>query len=839
MRLTLITFYLLIVSALALVGYISYTGLNNLMITLRETTRPDKREEQFEQILDFIQESENNIRMYTITQDKRYRMQHNLALQELQEHFISLYSEIEQDTVLIKYLDKIYDLVQEKVFVQDELILLKRKNQRPDVYGEVLAEISSIEDKLNKPDTIISIERRPLVIDTSYRFSPPQEQPEENQKRGFFARLFGSKDRVEDPLELPEEPVSVENSTVQNEINDTITTIIEKPIEIAKPIQETMDEIKRRDRYIQKMLTESELRLTKKDDELSMQVSQAIDSVNNYIQVKSIEKAGDATTLFKRTTKYIALVGSVTAMLFLILIFIVMKDFQVILKTKKELETAKNNAENLAKVKEDFLASMSHEIRTPLNAIIGFSKHISQSNLSIRDKKYLNIIKNSSQHLFEIINDILDFSKLDSGQMKVEKTPFDITRLLEETADSFRSDIEMKGLKMYLNIDNQLIGRQITGDPYRIRQILNNLIGNAIKFTSEGSVTIQVSLEKQNTLLLTVSDTGIGIPSDKIKVIFEKFAQADRSTTRKYGGTGLGLTIVKKLVGLMRGRITVKSKVEKGTSFIVSIPTTLIKPESVKEMDSTIEYHDLSNITCLIADDDNYNLMLLEKTLKDYYMKVFSVTSGLEALNYVDQITFDLIILDLQMPEMDGYDTAIKLRDKNFSNPILALSAFVDDDVLKKCKKAGIDQVIRKPFDEKELINTIIHKHGIDKKTFKVKRDQMIPMELQKITPSSEKKLEFKDKMIQIYVNNLNEFLEIIASATVEESFSRIQYAAHKLIPSSRHMGFDELVKLLKRTEEYKLNARNIQDAQDLIKKIEKLTLQAKYEVQSQFSNVS
>ncbi|MBR9997455.1 MAG: response regulator, partial [Cyclobacteriaceae bacterium] len=661
MRLKLITFYLLIVSALALVGYISYTGLNNLMITLREAIQPDERTEKFELILNYISESENNIRMYTITQDNTYLVPYNQSIDELQDHIIWLYTEYAQDSILINNLDRIFDLIQEKIYVQEELIYLKRKNLRPDVYGEVLAEISSIEILINRPDTIMSIKRRPFIMDTLTRYRPSMSDVSGIQKRGFFARLFGTKEKNEGPLELPEEPVVVENQ-IDNEINDTITTIIDKPIEIAKPIQETMNEIRKRDQYILKMVTDTELRLTKEDDEISMLVAEAIDSVNSYIKVKSIQKAREAATLFKQTTKYITLVGSATAMLFLFLIFIVMKDFQVILKTKRELEVAKNNAENLARVKEDFLASMSHEIRTPLNAIIGFSKHITESNLAPRDRKYFNIIRNSSQHLFEIINDILDFSKLDSGQMKIEKTPFDVSKLLEETADSFRSDIDMKGLKLYLNIDNQLMGRQIMGDPYRIRQILNNLISNAIKFTSEGSITIQVTLEKEDLLKLTVSDTGIGIPADKIKVIFEKFAQADTSTTRKYGGTGLGLTIVKKIVGLMKGKIVVKSTVNQGTSFIVSLPTTLIKPRSVKANEALIEYHDLSNITCLIADDDNYNLMLLEKSLKDYYIKVFSVTSGKEALDYIGQIKFDLILLDLQMPEMDGYETAVKLR---------------------------------------------------------------------------------------------------------------------------------------------------------------------------------
>jgi CheY-like chemotaxis protein len=423
--------------------------------------------------------------------------------------------------------------------------------------------------------------------------------------------------------------------------------------------------------------------------------------------------------------------------------------------------------------------------------------------------------------------------------MKIEKTPFDISKLLEETADAFRSDIDMKGLKLYLHIDNQLIGRQIMGDPYRIRQILNNLISNAIKFTSEGSITIQVTLDNQNLMHLSVTDTGIGIPSEKIKLIFEKFAQADTSTTRKYGGTGLGLTIVKKLVGLMKGKIVVKSKVGQGTNFMVSIPTTLVKPKSVKESGSSIEYHDLSDVTCLIADDDNYNLMLLEKCLKDYYIKVFSVTSGQEALDYIDQLRFDLIILDLQMPEMDGYDTAVKLREKKFRNPILALSAFVDDEVLKKCKEAGIDQVISKPFNENELIMTIINKHGIERKTFRMDKDAKLNIDLKKAKKQGEDQLEFRDKMVQIYLNNLTEFLKITGENTVENSFDKIQYAAHKLIPSSRHMGFDDLVILLKKTEVYELKNQNMEEAKALVSQSQQIVRQIKEEVQSQLLNVT
>ncbi|MBR9999421.1 MAG: response regulator, partial [Cyclobacteriaceae bacterium] len=199
----------------------------------------------------------------------------------------------------------------------------------------------------------------------------------------------------------------------------------------------------------------------------------------------------------------------------------------------------------------------------------------------------------------------------------------------------------------------------------------------------------------------------------------------------------------------------------------------------------------------------------------------------------------DLILLDLQMPEMDGYETAVKLRARNFKNPILALSAFVNDDVLKRCKESGIDQVISKPYNEKELIMTIIHKHGIDKKTFRVNHERKINIDMGKIKSTGDNNIEFKDKMIRIYINNLDEFLDVSGRASIEKSFDTIQYAAHKLIPSSRHMGFKDLVVLLKTAEEFDLNRHNAEEAGKLVYRIREIVKQVKNEVMAQFSSVT
>ncbi len=825
MRLKLITIYLLMISALTLFGYISYQGLSNLIDAIQSAVEPDEREAHFEKIQDLILEAENSIRMYTITRNLDYIEPYNNTTDRIQDHILLLYQDHTGDSVITGKLDQLFDLIQEKIIVQEQLILLKQREARPDFYQEVMQEISNLEAEINQPDTIrtparVIIKEKDTVDD---ELLEAQEKPK--KKRGFFARLFGSgKEEDEKKEETGAENARDTVTAMEHTpLKDTVTTIIDKAVDLSQPIQTTMRNILRRERMIEEQITEKELELTVRDSRLSREVAQVVSEVKEYIQVQSVEKASQARSFFRNTTQSITLVGTVAAMLFLVMIFLLMRDFQVILRTKKELETAKDNAEKLARVKEEFLAGMSHEIRTPLHAIIGFARHIKESRLSQREKEYLSIIQNSSSHLLKILNDILDFSKMDAGQMKVEKIPFDLSALLQEIVSSFSELAKEKNLAVELEIDKKLSGKYIIGDPYRIRQIIYNLISNAIKFTDEGYVKIAALLIDGGKYQLTVSDSGCGIPEDQLETVFDKFNQADSSTTRKYGGTGLGLAIVRKSIELLEGKVQVKSLDGTGTTFTVELPAEMAaKPDPVTEEER--DYSRLSGKKVMIVDDDPFNLLLLEKTLKDHKVKVTALSSGQEVPALLNEQSFDAVFLDLQMPELDGYEVARRIRAGNDTLPLIALSAYINDEIRENCRRSGFNQVLSKPFEQDELLDELtgcfLEEEKKPAKKAQGKSFSEMKIDLSTLQGMGGNDSDFLDKMILIYQQNLDEAIIQFEENSLPEGVKQIQYAAHKLIPSSRHMGLNELVSMLKEMESCSLSDDNLSEAEDLLDNI-------------------
>lgn len=807
MRLKLITVYLLVVSALALVGYISYQGLTQLMNTLQSALQPDERHEKFEQILTLITEAENNIRMFTITEDDAYLEPYDHTLNNLESHIIELYEESEGDTVIMTSLDSIFNLVQKKIYVQEELILLKQGVKMPDIYGEVLAEINFLESELNQSDTTIIEIRDSLVRKEIRKDTPPDTLENKEKKRGFFARLFGINKNQDDQDQEPQTMVSVDTiKTV-----DTISVQVKKPVQLSSAIERKMNRLRSREKYIQRQVAQKELELSRQDDMITAKVARVIDEVSEYLEQQAIEKASEAQGLFKRTNRYITIIGTIASMLFLIMIFIIMRDFQVILSTKRKIEEEKKRTDRLAKVKEEFLASMSHEIRTPLNAISGFANHMDDKKLSEEDRKHLKIIRNSSSHLLNIINEILDYSKLEADQLKIENTVFNAAEVLEEIHDSFNKEAKNKKLKFNIKISKKLEKYRLRSDPFRLRQIITNLISNAIKFTSKGSVTVTASLTQDQNLKLRVSDTGIGIPEDKKEFIFDKFTQADTSTTRRFGGTGLGLAIVKKLVELMGGNISLASRENKGSTFIVTIPVRVVSPGSDGQEDKPeTKKLNLGRHSILIADDDEYNLLLLEKTLVKNNAIVTKVTGGKEALTEAGKNNFDLIILDLQMPDLDGFRVAQKMKAGNIQSPVIAFSAYVTDEIIEKCNKIGFETVLAKPFDESHLIKIIgnILSAGQEKDGDRPGSGLAGKM--------MEDDTGFMERMIHIYIKNLDNAIKELESNNAADEFEKVKYTAHKILPSTRHMGFNDLAGKLKALEDLEIK-NNKAGAEELI----------------------
>jgi PAS domain S-box-containing protein len=379
---------------------------------------------------------------------------------------------------------------------------------------------------------------------------------------------------------------------------------------------------------------------------------------------------------------------------------------------KTNAEKATIIAENAVKAKQQFLSNMSHEIRTPMNAIIGFTKVVLRTDITDKQKEYLNAIKISGDALIILINDILDLAKVDSGKMTFEKTPFKMKSSIASMLHLFETKIQEKNLKLVTEYDSK-IPDVLVGDPIRLHQIILNLVSNAVKFTSKGKITVSVDLlhEDDNKVILkfAVTDTGIGISEEKIGAIFENFQQATSETSRLYGGTGLGLAIVKQLIEPQNGTIRVNSTVNKGSTFSFTLPFQKTKIET--ELETTLKELDteVKNIRILVVDDMPLNQLLMKTILDDFGFERDIADNGKIAIEKLMEKSYDIILMDLQMPVMNGFETTEYIRKTmNLKIPIIALTADVTTVDLEKCKALGMDDYIAKPIDEKLLFGKIV-----------------------------------------------------------------------------------------------------------------------------------
>lgn len=379
----------------------------------------------------------------------------------------------------------------------------------------------------------------------------------------------------------------------------------------------------------------------------------------------------------------------------------------------KELKIVTKEALKAKQIKSDFLANMSHEIRTPMNGMLGVVQLLESSELDHEQRKLLEVISSSGKGLLTVLNDILDFSKLEAQKVKIESKPFNLHESIEELSYLYSHEAKLKNIKLTIDIDKAEVPEIIKADITRIKQVLINLVNNALKFTAVGEVIVKVkkiTYESNSYIKFIVSDTGIGIEQESLKDLFKAFTQADTSITRKFGGTGLGLTISSKLVNLMGGELSVTSTFGLGSSFSFYVK---FEKSELKDLDKHNDFQTkdpgYKGLHMLIAEDNDINFLVLSKMIKKLGHTYQRAVNGKEAVELVTNNKFDLVLMDMQMPVMGGIEATSKIRKYNHDIKIFAITANVMEEDEKKCLDAGMNGFYTKPFSIKDLKNCFKH----------------------------------------------------------------------------------------------------------------------------------
>lgn len=520
-------------------------------------------------------------------------------------------------------------------------------------------------------------------------------------------------------------------------------------------------------------------------------------------------------------------------------------------EAKSKAELATRIATDAVKAKQQFLSNMSHEIRTPMNAIIGFTKVVLKTELSSKQTEYLNAIKTSGDALIVLINDILDLAKVDAGKMTFVKAPFRLAASISSMVHLFETKIQEKNLEIVKEFDSN-IPDVLIGDSVRLHQIILNLMSNAVKFTNKGKITITVKLLSEDAqhakIEFAIIDTGIGILENKIDTIFENFQQASSNTSRLFGGTGLGLAIVKQLVESQGGSIEVKSEIMEGSMFSFCLDFDKTTERVEPEMEYIEMEPETKNIKVLVVEDIALNQLLMKTLLDDFGFERDIAANGKIAIEKVEKKMYDVILMDLQMPEMNGFEATEYIRNTLKSDiPIIALTADVTTADLSKCMAVGMNDYIAKPVDERLLYKKII---GLVKKKSGV-RANAAELEHKAETESSrhtnltylmrrtKSNPALMLEMIELYLEQTPPLVIAMKQSLHDKDWNSLQAAVHKIAPSFSIMGISkDFETIAQKVQEFAKRMEETEGIPDMVLKLEKVCMESCRELKEEYHKI-
>lgn len=708
------------------------------------------------------------------------------------EEYVELFNETMDETR--SYLDELRSLLTDTLHVQGiDTIEVLIENKRMNTF-----ELYSIWQEMNKekvykgniqkikPDTITEVEIKEQVKTKKDSVIIVRE------KKGFLKRLA-------DAFVPPKEEVGVVVNTTSDLQKDTTHNVYNQANDQAVILKEFQEKLEKERKQFNFQLYDKAAELRHNDVLINARINQILYAIEEEETAASMDKLENKQKLYRESTRILGVVAIIAILVILAFVFIISRDISRSRYYRIQLEKAKQYAEELLIKQEKFMLAISHDIRAPMSSILGYVELLLRRKPDERQRYYLENMVSSSNHILSLVNDLLDFHRLDSGKMEIQKVAFQVKSLFNDIFLSFKPIADAKKLDFRMDRDEDETDRVYLGDTIRIRQIVSNLLSNALKFTQEGEVVLSVAV-KGDVLQLAVRDTGPGIPEEERGAIFGEFT---RLKNEKKEGFGLGLSITRKLAELMGGVVSLESTLGEGSTFYVNIPLEEVEKKDLAEIpnDIAVTAPELKvnghRINCLLVDDDPLQLALTEELLKQNSIVVYTCTDPLKVLSLIEHKTFDVVISDIQMPGLDGFELVKQIRRSGIKGtdvlPVIALSASVANEK-DYYLEAGFTGFLNKPFTAKELITVLNDLLATD-------FDQDMRLDFSSLTAFAAGDKEALNTILDTFKKETSGNIELLKSTVEQIDRVKASKVAHKMIPVFSMIGANHLVQRLRLLE--------------------------------------
>jgi len=802
---SLVSVSLLIIFILVVItGILSHHRLNLIIDKVKSGADPNRKLILVKEINNNITEAENNVKSFSLTRNSEYLVRFYELTENTGRKFEELDEFISANDPMTPYLDTLNQLVGEKFTILDRLLTVLDEFRVQQAMQQVVQSIRE-EQVADSMKTIASAPAQEPVTPPAVIESMKSGKPE--KKDNFFNRLFKKKNK-------PGEEAA--DSPQQNEEHDTIiiageTAQIVSLDQISQKVEKVQERVLSRDRRDR----QEEWELLQQDKEIMYKIRLVISILEEKEKANRIIITNETERKAAEVNRIIIAFGLTASFFILLAALVIYRYIRRNNEYKAVLVRARRDAEGLAKTKELFLASMSHEIRTPMNVISGFLSQVMKGPMDPTQEEQLRIIKKSSDHLLQLLNDLLDLSKLQADKLELIEKNFYPAEVIEDVINAFLPAAEAKKLTLGKSIDKS-VPAVVCGDPVRLRQILFNLVGNAIKFTEKGTVSLRVySAAKdpgRELVAFEIADTGIGMNETELGKIYTLFEKVGMMAGSNKEGAGLGLPITKKLVELQGGVIRIESSPGKGSVFTVEIPyqneKTNLPSGTAKTRITGISFN---NIGVLVVDDDEYNRRLAKTILQNYGCRIMEAGSAEEAIEMTGTENIDLVLMDVHLPGMKGPEAAGEIKriagEKGRSITVIAVSASVSKGDLESFRLSGVDDFILKPYEEEKLVEVIAAYQGVlpQQKTSTgettMKETGMGVYDLGPLRLISGENEPFVKEMVDLFISDTQQGLDRLKELLEQEAWQDASELAHKMISPCRHLKADRLGAYLKEIE--------------------------------------